>query len=142
PDTPDTPDTAARAPREAPAAPARVPGEAAAPDPGDRGAARLVPTGVMLCEREAVERIAESLTVRPLLLRRDLIPSSDSADLDPRRDGHCDYAYVGVPELVAAVGRWRGRGARILARGGRPPVFVRTRGEARQLPPYREAPAK
>lgn len=112
----------------------------------NRGAARLLPTGVMLCDRGAVEDIAESLTVRPSSLRRDLIPPRDSADLDARRGGYArrgDYAYVGIPELVAADGRGlRGPRGRIMARGGRPPMFVRTRGEARQALLHREAPAK
>jgi hypothetical protein len=94
-------------------------------------AARLIPTGVMLCNRGTVGTIAEALTVRSLALRRDLILPPGPADLLSRNGDGSGWArglaYVGVPEIVAAAGN-----GRIVARGGRPPAFVRTRGEAQQ----------
>ena len=110
----------------------------------------LIPTGSLIMERSAVDNVIRRLRVRTINLRQDVISRPVDADQQYKEPGGDAAAaaaadesgsareprhfYVGIPELLSATEH-----RLILARSGAPPLFVRTREEARRCRALRYA---
>jgi hypothetical protein len=107
----------------------------------------LIPTGSLIMDRDAVDSLVGRIQVRRLPLRQDVILEAEGAEQQNSKIEADDApaagaaseertpagrVYVGVPEILAAARR-----PLVLARSGSPPLFVRTREEARRCRAYR-----